>query len=76
MEKSKPISTPTTVSCKLSMSMSPQTEEEISYTSRVPYSNAVSYLMYVMVCTKPDLAHLLVLSASLYLNLGKNINKE
>ena len=57
MEKSKPISTPTSVSCKLSLSMSPQTEEELAYMSRVPYANAVGCLMYAMVCTRPDIAH-------------------
>ncbi|XP_057545831.1 secreted RxLR effector protein 161-like [Amaranthus tricolor] len=37
--------------------MSPQTEEELAYMSRVPYPNAVDFLMYAMVCTRPDIAH-------------------
>ena len=45
MEKSKLISTPTTMSYKLSLSMSPQTEEEVSYMSRIPYANAIGCLM-------------------------------
>uniref|UniRef100_A0A803MZL1 Reverse transcriptase Ty1/copia-type domain-containing protein n=1 Tax=Chenopodium quinoa TaxID=63459 RepID=A0A803MZL1_CHEQI len=49
--------TPTTMSCKLSLSMSPQTEEELFYMSRVPYANAVGCLMYAMVCNRPDIAH-------------------
>ena len=57
IEKSKPISTPTSVSCKLFLSMSPQTEEKLAYMSRVPYVNAVGCLMYAMVCTRPDIAH-------------------
>ena len=56
MDKSKPISTPTSVSCKLSLPMSPQTEEELAYMSRVPYANAVGCLMYAIVCTRPDIA--------------------
>ena len=52
MENSKLISTPTAVSCKLSLSMSPQTEEELAYMSRVSYANAINCLMYAMVCTK------------------------
>lgn len=48
---------PTTMRCKWSMSMSPQTEDENSYMSRVPYANAVCYLMYDMVCIRLDIAH-------------------
>ena len=40
------------MSYKLSMSISPQSEDEISYISRVPYVNAIGYLMYAMVCTR------------------------
>ena len=57
MDKSKPTSTPTSVSCKLSLSMSSQTEEELEYKSRVPYANTIVYLMYAMVCTRPNIAH-------------------
>ncbi|XP_057528050.1 secreted RxLR effector protein 161-like [Amaranthus tricolor] len=56
MKKSKPISIPTSMSCKLSLSMSPQTEE-LAYMSRVPYANVVGCLMYVKVCTRPYIAH-------------------
>ena len=52
MEKSKLISTPTSMSCKLSLSMSTQTEEELAYMSRVPYANAVSCFMYAMLITE------------------------
>jgi hypothetical protein len=37
--------------------MCPKTREEIEYMCRVPYSSAVGNLMYVMVCTRPDIAH-------------------
>ena len=57
MENSKHISTPTTVNYKLFLSMSSQTEEELAYMSRVPYSNAVGYLMYLMVYIRPDITH-------------------
>ena len=70
MEKSKPISTPTSVSCKLSLSMSPQTEEELAYMSRVPYANAVGCLMYVMVCTRPDIAHAISVVSKFIARLG------
>ena len=56
MEKSKPISM-STVSCKFSMSMSPQIEEEISYMSKVAYANTIGCLMYAMVCIRADIVH-------------------
>lgn len=33
-----------------------QTEEEKEYMSKVPYASVVGSLMYVMVCTRPDIA--------------------
>jgi hypothetical protein len=42
---------------KLTKEMCPKTDEEIEYMSRVPYSSAVSNLMYVMVCTRPYIIH-------------------
>eukprot|EP00253_Pinus_taeda_P003858 PITA_03858 len=35
----------------------PKTQEEEEDMSRVPYASAVGSLMYVMVCTRPDIAH-------------------
>ena len=34
-----------------------ETQEEIDYMSKVPYSSAVGSLMYAMVCTRLDIAH-------------------
>ena len=55
--KSKAVSTPLTPHFKLSASMSPCTEEEQKHMAQVPYANAVGALMYVMVCTRPDISH-------------------
>ena len=55
-EQSKPVSTPLAPHFKLSASLSPSTDEEREYMSRVPYSNAVGSLMYAMVCTRPDIS--------------------
>lgn len=55
MQYCKPISNPTNV--KLSSRMSPSSEEEMIEMSRVPYESVVESLMFVMICTKPDIAH-------------------
>ncbi|GJS97909.1 retrovirus-related pol polyprotein from transposon TNT 1-94 [Tanacetum coccineum] len=41
---------------KLSSTLSPDTEEEMDYISRVPYASAVGSIMYAMVCTRHDIA--------------------
>lgn len=57
MEDAKPVCTPFAAHFKLSRKMSPKTEEEKKYMSKVPYSSAVGSIMYAMVCTRPDIAH-------------------
>ena len=42
---------------KLSKEQSPKTEEERDHMSKVPYALAIGSLMYAMVCTRPDIAH-------------------
>ena len=36
--------------------MSPKTIDEHEYISHIPYASAVGNLMYVMMCTRPDLS--------------------
>jgi hypothetical protein len=57
MQNAKPVSTPLASHFKLTKEMCPKTHEEIEYTSRVPYSSSIGILMYVMVCTRPNIAH-------------------
>lgn len=40
----------------LSKEQSPANEEEEEYMKNVPYSNAIGSVIYLMVCTRPDLA--------------------
>ena len=47
MQNAKPVSTPLASHFKLSKEMSPETQEEIDYMSRIPYSSAVGSLMYM-----------------------------
>ena len=37
--------------------MSPRTEEERKHMAQIPYANVVGALMYAMVCTRPDISH-------------------
>ena len=57
MQNEKPISTPFASHFKLSKEMCPKTQEEMDYMSKVPYASAVGSLMYAMVCTRPNIAH-------------------
>jgi Reverse transcriptase (RNA-dependent DNA polymerase)/gag-polypeptide of LTR copia-type/Integrase core domain/GAG-pre-integrase domain/Zinc knuckle len=49
-------SLPMTVGLKLTSSMNPTTEEDKRKMKGVPYREAVGALMYLMTCTRPDLA--------------------
>jgi len=55
--EARPVTTPLAGHFKLSSKQCPQSPDEEEDMSRVPYANAVGSLIYVMVCTKPDLAY-------------------
>ena len=57
MQECKPVMVPIRVGVKLSADQCPKTYEEEEDMSRVPYASAVGSLMYAMVCTRPDIAH-------------------
>ena len=57
MLDAKPVSTPLSAHFKLSSQLCPSSDEESEYMSKVPYANAVGCLMYLMVCTRPDISH-------------------
>eukprot|EP00253_Pinus_taeda_P032737 PITA_32737 len=57
MNNVKHVSVPLASHFKLSSSLCPNTDEEKDYMSRIPYANVVGCLMYVMVCTQPDISH-------------------
>ena len=57
MNETKPVSTLLGIHFKLSKEQSPKTEEERDHLSKVPYASAIGSLMYVMVCTRPNIAH-------------------
>ena len=57
MENVKAVSTPLPSHLKLTKDMCPKTQEEEDKMYTVPYSLAVGNLMYAMVCTRPNIAH-------------------
>ena len=57
MKEAKLVVAPMESNLKLSLVDAPKTKEDKQYMSTVPYTNAVGSLMYVMVCTHPDLAY-------------------
>ncbi|KAL4339828.1 hypothetical protein GQ457_08G032880 [Hibiscus cannabinus] len=57
MNNAKPVSTPLANHFKLSSEQCLKTDKEIEEMAKVPYANVVGCLMYVMVCTRPDLPH-------------------
>ena len=57
MSQAKVVSSPLASHFKLSNRHSPSIDEEKEDMRRVPYASAVGSLMYVMVCTRPDIAY-------------------
>jgi hypothetical protein len=57
MKNTKPVSTPLTNDFKLTKEICLKTHEEIKYMHMAPYSSTIGILMYVMVCTRPDISH-------------------
>ena len=57
MKEAKPVHTPVGGHFKLIKRLRPSTEEENKKMAAIPNWSAVGSLMYVMICTRPDIAH-------------------
>ena len=57
MQECKPVKVPILVGVRLSAEQCPKTQEEEEGMSRVPYASVIGSLMYVMVCTRPNIAN-------------------
>ena len=68
----KPVGIPLALHFKFSASMCPSSDDDKRYMKNTPYTNAVGALMYAMVCTRPDLLHVVSI-VSRYMH---NPNKE
>ena len=71
MHNAKQVSKPLSNHFKISKDMCPETQEEIDYMSKIPYSSVVGSLMYAMVCTRPDIAHAVGIVSRYMNNPGK-----
>ncbi|GJR43097.1 kinase-like domain, phloem protein 2-like protein [Tanacetum coccineum] len=71
MSSANSVNTPSSANFRLSTTCAPQTEAEIEYMSRIPYASAVGSLMYVMVCTRPDIAHAMSVVSRYMVHPGK-----
>ena len=71
MQESKPVKVPIHVGVKLSVELCPNTQEEEEDMSWVPYASAVGSLMYAMVSTRPDIAHVVGVLSRYMSKLGK-----
>ncbi|KAL2241729.1 UNVERIFIED_CONTAM: Retrovirus-related Pol polyprotein from transposon TNT 1-94 [Sesamum indicum] len=57
MENAKPASVPLAAHFQLSKEQSPKTDSEKTKMDKIPYSNVIGSIMYLMVCTRPDIAY-------------------
>ena len=71
MQSAKPVNTPLAAHFRLSSALSPQSDADVDYMSRVPYSSAVGSPMYAMVCSRPDLAYAVSAVSRYMTNPGK-----
>ena len=54
----------------LSTSMSPKTPEKRANMDMIPYTSAIGSIMYVMLCTRPNIAHALSVTSRYQVDLG------
>ncbi|XP_062103402.1 secreted RxLR effector protein 161-like [Humulus lupulus] len=71
MKGAKPASQPITNQYTLSKEQCPKTKTGEEEMSKVPYSNDVGSIMYLMVCTRPDLAHAISVLSKYMSNPGR-----
>jgi hypothetical protein len=59
MQECKPVKVHIPIGVNLSMDQCPKKQEEDDDMSLVPYASAIDIFMYVMVCTRLDIAHVM-----------------
>ena len=71
MSKAKAVCSPLAGYLKLSSKQCPKSEKDMKEMSKVPYTYVVGSLMYAMVCTRPDIAHVVGVVSRFLTNPGK-----
>ena len=59
MANSKRGNVPTQFGIVLSKEESPHTDEETKWLKGIPYASAIGFIMYALLCTRPDVAYAL-----------------
>jgi len=70
MHYSKPVDTPVENSLTISLNQWPKIDKEKAMMNNVPYTNVVGSLMYVMLCTRPDICFAIGLVSRYQSNAG------
>nr|GEV28277.1 retrovirus-related Pol polyprotein from transposon TNT 1-94 [Tanacetum cinerariifolium] len=70
-KKTKRVSIPLASQFKISVAMSPKNYAKRAYMEKVPYVNAVGSLMYAMICTRPNISHVVGMVSRYMHNPGK-----
>lgn len=72
MQNRKAVVTPLAQHFKLSSQDCPKCEDDVKYMENIPYASVVGSLMYMMVCTRPDIGYAVSLVSRYLSNPGKN----
>ncbi|KAG8496504.1 hypothetical protein CXB51_008992 [Gossypium anomalum] len=71
MQKSKPVSVPLVGDFKFSSRQSPTSEKKKEEMEKVSYLSAVGSFMYAIICTRPNIAHVVGIVSRFLSNQGK-----
>ncbi|GJR94831.1 retrovirus-related pol polyprotein from transposon TNT 1-94 [Tanacetum coccineum] len=72
MDNGKSVSVPLGAHFKVSLKDCPSNDWDMERMSKVPYANDVGSLMYLMVCTRPDIVYAISIMSRYLSNPGKN----
>ena len=76
MERGKALSAPLPPYVKLCLNDCPKFDVEKDEMAKVPYSFGVGSLMYVMICTRPDIAYAVGVVSRYMQILARNIGRQ
>ena len=71
MQDCKPIGTPLEKGDTLICKLCPKTSKENEQMNKVPYLSAIGSLMYVMICTRPKIYHVVGMTNRYQSNPGQ-----